>query len=74
MLTQRVRPAPNPPQRSLVPLVLPNDNNIQNNGRFTVLTYNLLADLYGKVRRSRVAVGSWPFAHTQRSAHASFDC
>lgn len=48
MDTSRVRPAPNPPQRSLVQLGPPAPA-VSSLGRFTVLTYNLLADLYAKV-------------------------
>ena len=47
--TSRVRPAPNPPTRHLVQLLPPVSQSVAN-GRFTVLTYNLLADLYAKVR------------------------
>eukprot|EP00195_Chlamydomonas_chlamydogama_P016392 CAMPEP_0202900342 /NCGR_PEP_ID=MMETSP1392-20130828/11166_1 /ASSEMBLY_ACC=CAM_ASM_000868 /TAXON_ID=225041 /ORGANISM="Chlamydomonas chlamydogama, Strain SAG 11-48b" /LENGTH=568 /DNA_ID=CAMNT_0049586715 /DNA_START=168 /DNA_END=1874 /DNA_ORIENTATION=- len=43
--TTRVRPAPNPPLRHMVQLVPPSSHT---NGRFTLLTYNLLADLYAK--------------------------
>lgn len=46
--TQRVRPPPNPPQRALVSLLL-KESAVGSHGRFTVLTYNLLADLYCKV-------------------------
>lgn len=46
--TQRVRPPPNPPQRALVSL-LPKEGSASTHGRFTLLTYNLLADLYCKV-------------------------
>lgn len=49
--TSRVRPAPTPPTRAVVPLPvappLPTST-----GRFTVLTYNLLADLYAKADHS----------------------
>ncbi|KAG2423839.1 hypothetical protein HXX76_014999 [Chlamydomonas incerta] len=44
--TARVRPAPNPPVRSMVQMVPPSQQS--NAGRFTILTYNLLADLYAK--------------------------
>lgn len=51
--TTRVRPTPTPPIRNLVQLVPPTGphgsvNGSFNAGRFTVLTYNLLADLYAK--------------------------
>ncbi|MEW5305480.1 MAG: hypothetical protein WDW36_008014 [Sanguina aurantia] len=50
--TSRVRPTPSPPTRSLVQLVptaQPTPSpGAANLGRFTVLTYNLLADLYAK--------------------------
>lgn len=45
--TSRVRPAPNPPQRAMVQLGPP-PAAVSSMGRFTVLTYNLLADLYAK--------------------------
>ena len=46
--TARVRPAPNLPVRHMV--ALPNAPPPSSSGsRFTVLTYNLLADLYAKV-------------------------
>lgn len=44
IVTARVRPAPLPPRRSLIPAVLTRSSVAK--GRFTVLTYNLLADLY----------------------------
>eukprot|EP00951_Prasinocladus_malaysianus_P030507 scaffold287680_cov46-Prasinocladus_malaysianus.AAC.1 len=43
--TPRVRPAPNPPRRELVPIVSP-EMRPAYNGTFTMLTYNVLADLY----------------------------
>lgn len=43
VLTARVRPAPQPPKRSLVEL---KPTNSIGPSRFTALTYNLLADLY----------------------------
>ncbi|KAK9827722.1 hypothetical protein WJX81_005188 [Elliptochloris bilobata] len=42
--TSRVRPAPSPPKRSLTPV--PPPKNVVTTGKFTALTYNLLADLY----------------------------
>jgi mRNA deadenylase 3'-5' endonuclease subunit Ccr4 len=49
--TSRVRPAPNLPVRNLVPLPLPQGVAKGGpNSRFTVLSYNMLADLYAKVR------------------------
>lgn len=44
--TARVRPLPEPPRRVLVPLVPTKPTG----GTFTVLTYNVLADLYATVR------------------------
>lgn len=56
--TARVRPAPRPPRRARVPLPLPpavaqlakpslpSSPSSSSSNRFTVLTYNLLADLY----------------------------
>lgn len=47
--TSRVRPAPNLPVRNLVPLPLPQGVAKGGpNSRFTVLSYNMLADLYAK--------------------------
>ena len=46
--TNRVRPAATPPKRALVPITPP--HQCVRDGRFTVLTYNLLADLYATVR------------------------
>lgn len=47
--TSRVRPAPNLPVRNLVPLPLPPGVSKGGpNSRFTVLSYNMLADLYAK--------------------------
>ncbi|EIE19641.1 hypothetical protein COCSUDRAFT_54570 [Coccomyxa subellipsoidea C-169] len=43
--TSRVRPAPSPPRRSLS-AINPAPKNIVSAGKFTALTYNLLADLY----------------------------
>jgi hypothetical protein len=56
--SSRVRPAPNLPQRALLPL--PGSGPGGGAGRFTLLTYNILADLYAKVGgfSSRV---SWVF-------------
>lgn len=51
--TSRVRPAPNLPVRNLVSLPLPyNVTKAGPSSRFTVLSYNMLADLYAKVSRS----------------------
>eukprot|EP00879_Flechtneria_rotunda_P033731 GHRR01037453.1.p1 GENE.GHRR01037453.1~~GHRR01037453.1.p1 ORF type:complete len:122 (-),score=41.16 GHRR01037453.1:75-440(-) len=48
--TSRVRPAPNLPVRNLVRLPLsPGLAKAGPNNRFTVLSYNMLADLYAKV-------------------------
>ncbi|GAX83499.1 hypothetical protein CEUSTIGMA_g10924.t1 [Chlamydomonas eustigma] len=46
--TSRVRPAPNPPARHMVQLVPEVSPQASTSGRFTLLTYNLLADLYAK--------------------------
>jgi hypothetical protein len=49
--TSRVRPAPNLPVRNLVALPLAcNVTKAGPSSRFTVLSYNMLADLYAKVR------------------------
>ncbi|KAF5836569.1 phosphatase family [Dunaliella salina] len=48
LYTSRVRPTPNPPQRALVRLVPPSAMQLHSERRFTVLSYNLLADLYAK--------------------------
>lgn len=54
--TSRVRPAPNLPVRSLVTLPLPyNLTKAGPSSRFTVLSYNMLADLYAKVLGTRDA-------------------
>ncbi len=53
VFTARVRPTPNPPVRSMVQMVPP--SQLTNSGRFTILTYNLLADLYAKVGTHRHA-------------------
>jgi hypothetical protein len=51
--TSRVRPAPNLPLRNLVGLPLPYSvTKAGPSSRFTVLSYNLLADLYAKVSSS----------------------
>ena len=54
--TQRVRPTPSPPKRALAP-VNPAPWNVQSTGRFTALTYNLLADLYATVSRLCLGYG-----------------
>lgn len=46
--TSRVRPTPNPPCRQMVQM-LPPTSQTYPGSRFTVLSYNLLADLYAKV-------------------------
>jgi CCR4-NOT transcription complex subunit 6 len=45
--TSRVRPSPNPPARSMVQLMPA--PSMGYTGRFSLLSYNLLADLYAKV-------------------------
>ncbi len=47
--SERVRPAPLPPSRAMVPLPPPKGAPLAPGGRFTLLTYNLLADLYATV-------------------------
>ena len=49
MRSERVRPAPQPPSRELVPLPPPKGRPLAPGGKFTLLTYNLLADLYATV-------------------------
>jgi CCR4-NOT transcription complex subunit 6 len=44
IITARARPAPAPPRRAMVPITPPQPAVTK--GRFTLLTYNLLADLY----------------------------
>jgi hypothetical protein len=46
--TARVKPAPTPPERNLIPLMSAPRSGQE--GRFTVLSYNLLADLFASVR------------------------
>ena len=46
IITARVRPTPSPPKRSLVPITPPHASVAK--GAFTVLSYNLLADLYAQ--------------------------
>lgn len=48
IITNRVRPAPNPPNRLLVPLHLRHTSQTVEGGKFSLLSYNLLADLYAK--------------------------
>ena len=50
VVTQRVKAAPEPPKRNLIPL--PSQRLETAAGRFSVLTYNLLADLYANVSHS----------------------
>lgn len=57
--TSRVRPAPNLPQRSLVPLPGAGPGGVGGYGRFTLLTYNILADLYAKVGGSASLQAGW---------------
>lgn len=44
------QPAPVPPKRDLVKLPPPLKVALHSEGRFTVLSYNILADLYATVR------------------------
>ena len=55
IITSRVRPAPCPPRRVLVPLT-PSKPSVAR-GKFTLLTYNLLADLYATARVGVVGGG-----------------
>ena len=48
VLTARVRPAPTPPTRRTIAL---KPSKPTTNGRFTVLTYNILADIYASMVR-----------------------
>lgn len=48
--TARVRPVPLSPQRALIPLPTPRGSSPA--GKFTALTYNLLADLYASVSKT----------------------
>lgn len=59
--TSRVRPTPNPPARNMVQM-LPPSSQTYPGSRFTVLSYNLLADLYAK----KVGIFCYPFK-AQRS-------
>ena len=49
LIPQRIIAQPQPPQRRMVPIV-PDAERV---GRFTVLSYNVLADLYASVRAPR---------------------
>jgi hypothetical protein len=53
--TTRVRPAPNPPARHMVQLMPESapQGGPGPSGRFTLLTYNLLADIYAKASARR---------------------
>lgn len=53
--TARVRPAPNPPTRQIVNIELPDAKDSA--GRFSILSYNVLADLYASVR----TLGTQPY-------------
>lgn len=46
--TSRVRPTPNPPARQMVQMIPPT-SQCYPGSRFTIMSYNLLADLYAKV-------------------------
>lgn len=46
--TWRVKPSPNPPIRAMIPLTCADPRMVQD-GRFTVLSYNILADLHATV-------------------------
>lgn len=62
--SSRVRPAPNLPQRSLVALPGPGAGGVGGYGRFTLLTYNILADLYAKAdghSQTPAWVMAWPY-------------
>ena len=73
--SERVRPAPQPPSRELVPLPPPKGRPLAPGGKFTLLTYNLLADLYATVRAATCMQGTcnvfeW-FAHWMSALAAS---
>ena len=59
--TARVRPVPLCPQRALVPVAPPRGSNSA--GKFTALTYNLLADLYASVRPASAALKAMCMLH-----------
>jgi len=68
--TGRVRPVPLCPQRALVPVPPPRGGNPA--GKFTALTYNLLADLYASVSTLRQLTGLC--SHSMHIQHLySFD-
>ena len=64
--TARVRPIPLCPQRALVPVAPPRGSNAA--GKFTALTYNLLADLYASVRPASAALKAICMLHAQSCA------
>ncbi|GMH34693.1 hypothetical protein BSKO_02554 [Bryopsis sp. KO-2023] len=49
VITSRVLPAPSPPLRAMASLI-PLNLRLNREGRFTLLTYNILADLYASQR------------------------
>lgn len=57
----RVRPAPNPPMRNMLPI--PPGPNVMTkaNGKFTILTYNVLAELYATAEQFPYCA-SWALA------------
>ncbi|KAL3151598.1 hypothetical protein ABBQ38_012592 [Trebouxia sp. C0009 RCD-2024] len=63
-LTARVRPVPLCPQRTLVPIPPPRGSNPA--GKFTALTYNLLADLYASVDAHGHCCQQWALAWQYR--------
>lgn len=65
IITMRVRPAPAPPRRVMVPFT-PSKPTVSR-GKFTVLSYNLLADLYASPEQFNYCPSwalSWPYRRT----------
>ncbi len=64
VFSARVRAMPNPPTRSYVPLKPPHGVQTTPAGKFSVLTYNMLADLYAKVWSTKcMSVSCQPALH-----------
>lgn len=73
LATARVRHMPVPPQRSMVPL--PNVKHLSSTeGTFTVLTYNILADLYATVRMRRPRQNLAPSPFPDLASTFGTDC
>ena len=64
--TARVRPVPLWPQRALVPVAPPRGGTAA--GKFTALTYNLLADLYASVSPASAALKAICMLYAQSHA------